>query len=126
MKREILFRGRTKLGKWITGMPTYNMQFIFNDDNLDSPDNYEVDPETVGQLWYVSEKIKCFDGDLFEADAQLPFERKYNKRIILIDSFGRGVRYWIVINCIKHAPKLVDWSTAKLIGNIHDNPELLN
>ena len=45
---EIKFIGYSKkLNKWIYGMPSYNFKYIFNKESDNSPENYEVEPESV-------------------------------------------------------------------------------
>lgn len=63
--REIKFRGKKINGSgWIYGMPNYQMTHIFNDSQVDSVDNYEVIPETIGQFIGIDTKGKeVYDGD---------------------------------------------------------------
>lgn len=115
MKREIKFRGlRIDGGGWVYGMPTYNFRYIFNEEQLDSPDNYEVFPETVGQFTGLLDKngAEIYEGDIVS----------YSDKTVFLDvafiggSFvlnREGKTYVYNIN-----PKMLE-----IIGNIHKKKE---
>ncbi|WP_339862285.1 YopX family protein [Paremcibacter congregatus] len=116
--REILFRGKTKAGEWVFG--------CYISTGCDAPAivwgdgvQAEVDPETVGQ--YTGRKdmygLKIFDGDNLEVYQDFR------------PSSTGGVKTFIVQN---HVNRGYPWNTyllhmdkARIIGNIHDNPELV-
>jgi len=124
-KFEVKFRGE-RVGKkgFIYGMPTYDLKYIFNKDSINSPDDYEVIPETVGQ--YMNFKDKN-DVDVYLDD-------------IVMDEMGRimKVGYFNYQYCLIaitetnfHDANLFYWIwedrvLIEVIGNIHQNPELLN
>ena len=69
MQREILFRGKLKKSnKFIYGLPTCDFSYIFNSSQVDSCDNYEVIPETIGQFTGILDKngTKIFKGDIIK------------------------------------------------------------
>jgi len=68
------YRGLRTDGKgWVYGMPTYDFKYIFNESSLDSPDNYEVIPETVGILLHTSrDKQEWYKGDVVEISIYVP------------------------------------------------------
>ena len=125
MKREILFKGRQHDGTWIYGMPTYDFQYIFNDDNLDSPDNYEIDPDTICQFTGSLDKKgkKIFEGDILKSyDCGEPL----GTNIVIWDEQRAG---WSDIRDDGDSQTQYDgfdFSDSKIIGNIHDNPELVS
>lgn len=125
MKRQIEFRGKTKSGKWIYGMPTFEFDYIFNGDGYDSVDNYEVDHKTVGQFTGLTDKngVKIFEGDIVMSyDCGEPL--------------GTNIIFWDEQRC-GWSDKRDDGDSqtnydgfdfvidCKVIGNIHDNPELI-
>ena len=139
MKREILFRGaRVCDGKIVNGSLVMvkendeSEEFIPNIVISYGPDTFdwfEVDPDTVGQLWMQIGKLKLFEGDIFD----LP---KYNVRFVVKYDEKRHqfcVAHPDEINCKYCNPwQCPDESwieefmkDAVLVGNIHDNKELL-
>ena len=115
MKREIKFRGqRVDNGEWIYGMPTYDFMYLFNGEQLDSVDNYRIDPETIGQFTGLLDKngVDVYEGDviahkLFPNDVEIV---KYKDGAFRVGQFLLSTYHCSVI---------------KIMGNIHDNPELL-
>lgn len=144
MEREILFRGKRKdNGEWI-----YGYYCVFNgmihciytgyaetDCGDIYPDYYEVDPETVGQYTGHTDKngVMIFKGDIVKGTAYSATTIGVIVWIDEISSFGvRRVNApnptaWensSILRCA--AIGKTDEFAAEVIGNIYDNPELLN
>ena len=123
--REILFRGqRTDNKEWVYGN-------LFVPDKEDSPIeiligtnviriSYEVSPKTVGQYTGLEDKngTKIFEGDIVSFR-----KRKYEIKIY------KGM--WVIFNS-KYKKDCSAWNLlntyadeVEIIGNIHDNIELL-
>ncbi len=116
--REILFRGKTTdRGEWVQGCYTEtlrynNLHWIWNGKN-----HFTVNPETVGQYTGLTDKngTKIFEGDIIET--------KNGVYACFWDScnFEFGVDNKKESFGIAYVPI----KGLKVIGNIHDNPELL-
>lgn len=125
--REILFRGKRKdNGEWVYGnfAVTDNngkQHYIFQNKAFE----YEVFPETVGQYTGLTDKNgkKIFEGDILR--------RAYHPEDdVVIEWFNGSFRFrkankpkdygYSNVCCIQNAV-----SSLKIIGNIHDNPEML-
>ena len=143
--RDILFRGKRKdNGEWVQGdfCGPCNIVFIENGydpvlGKCDSPmcNDYEIIPETVGQYTGLKDKNgkMIFEGDVVKGVA---FSTDFIGVIIWIEEIaGFGVRYFnnkreptawensSILKMIQKGHK--DKFAAEIIGNIHDNPELL-
>lgn len=121
--REILFRGkRTDNGEWVHGnlikRNIWSSEFYVirvEDNGFDSYVEYEVIPETVGQYTGLTDKNgkKIFEGDIVRAD---------NGHISEITFHFGAFRCY----CQCHDELNTLWSDIlTVIGNIHDNVELL-
>ncbi len=121
--REILFRGkRVDNEKWIEGRV-----FRLSEDfpplimliNRHG-ESHEIAAETVGQYTGLTDKNgkRIFEGDIVTADAL--FE---NRKVEFVDN-----TYWSAF-CLVAANGDCDYMNEyggiEVIGNIHDNPELL-
>lgn len=126
--REIIFRGKRKdTGKWIEGdVHLWGPDaFIFSAlDFPDGPDWYEVDPETVGQYAGQNDKNgkQVFEGDIILVTSGGIDEDDGNAVIVWDDETSRFIIEWHRI--------VSDFDSfyghdMEVIGNIHDNPELL-
>lgn len=125
--RETKFRGkRLDNGEWIEGdlLRMNGHWFIFPDPAPGGIDKYEVDPATVGEFTGLKDKNgkEIYEGDVME----IP-ETEFNAEIIGRVLFEEDAYYIIPLRG-GHLWGL-HWSLrkhdAKIIGNIHDNPELL-
>lgn len=149
--REILFRGKkVNKDKWIYGVPVkgtaydesemlivesvfYCEEYFCRGCNFDP-----VIPETVGQFTGLTDKNgkKIFEGDIVQDGENEEYDMFFRKGVV---EFGEGTfdsgiykytgfYYRCKNGDIDHNniyDKEDNWSKLKVIGNIHDNPELL-
>lgn len=122
--REILFRGLTRNGVWTEGnlldYPAVNRAYIRAGEYFRIGCTTEVARETVGQYTGLNDKNgkKIFEGDIMTFNAygiDYVGVVEYAK-----DSFG--------VSCNGASPYLhaaAHTYNGEIVGNIHDNPELL-
>lgn len=131
--REIKFRGRNIEGEWLQGdlingkinnTPT---AFIFPADAPNSYDRYSVNPNTIGQFTGLRDKN---DTEIYEGDI-IGCHNPNIKHLIFYNE--RQARFMAALNgdidndfvCVCGLDDS-RWNASKeVIGNIHDNPELL-
>lgn len=128
--REILFRGkRLDTGEWVYGQWLPKSKTICTETTIEGTTEYRdlfVAPETVGQYTGLNDKsgAKIFEGDII---------RHYNRHDDT-DYFYIGVIEWneekhgFANRCVKENSLFLvsDRCIYEVVGNIHDNPELLN
>ena len=137
MMRKILFRGkRIDNGKWVEGDLRHwrNGSVGIHSDELKG--TLPVLPETVGQYTGLTDAdgSPIFEGDMFE-----PFDDEFDKSVV---EFRHGafrvITYGITGAMMPYGwdetaggygeldeYELIDWIDCGVIGNIHDNPELM-
>ena len=125
--REILFRGKDIAGNWHYGVP-----LIFTDDYvcITAPHTYNkaVIPETVGQYTGLTDKNgkKIFEGDIVKRVFTLRHgetKKTRETQIGVVVYSNRDCGFQVEKKCNLRKPW--DGDTIEVIGNIHDNPELL-
>lgn len=120
--REILFRGKDIYGKWLYGdliNLTNEIKQICNHTQLEHA--HSVDIKTIGQYTGLTDKNgkKIFEGDIVETNKRKKYEVRFYKSAWAIwnDKYKFDYEKWDFLSTF--AQKI------KIIGNIHDNPELL-
>ena len=117
--REILFRGKSPITKeWVYGdlFQHGEQRFIMAGGH-----NIEVDPESVGQFTGLTDKYgaKIFEGDIVktydpdDSPAEVVYDESETQYGIIIDN---------IYYCLGAVFLGID---LEVIGNIHDNPELI-
>lgn len=124
--REILFRGkRIDDGKWMRGLPCNNIYGALSIQPITEKCCAVIRPETVGQFTGLTDKNgkKIFEWDIVHCVSRTD---EANMVVIFEDGEFRMVlceRYKDYIpGCGFYAIRCFD---KEVIGNIHDNPELL-
>lgn len=136
--REILFRGKQiDNGEWVYGnlVKSNGKYFIYYEepDEMCQTGNWlfykVVDPSTVGQYTGLTDKNgkKIFEGDIVRYDTDT--NRADNKEIheVVFETRGGSGYFGIRVSkietwqfCLEVPAKLME-----VVGNMHDNPELL-
>ena len=134
--REILFRAKRKSnGKWIEGY-IYKQIVNLNDEYYirRGDTDYLVVPETVGQFTGLTDKNgnKIFEGDIIKFINGRLLDVRFNRETLQWELTDVGVPDWEVNhlhNTLPLSELEVETSygemTSEIVGNIHDNPELL-
>lgn len=141
MNREIIFRGKSiGTGKWLYG-------YLFN-YGLTAPSNvpcisvcvpkswkeaynlYTVHPDTIGQYTGLKDKAgkKIFEGDILEyiGKREDNMNKVYRRKVVFHEGMfallSKELKAYSALNyhCMKDGR-----SAWRVIGNIHDNPELI-
>lgn len=137
--REILFRGKRKdNGEWLEGYLFHDvdsgeteiqfMQYETDDYGVECWRNgYEVDPETVGQFTGMTDKngTRIFEGDIIRLGGDdLPHWYKEGETVV-VKCDNRYTGYQPLCDYDSDCGTFVESTECEVIGNIHDNPELL-
>lgn len=133
-EREILFRGkRTYNGKWVEGSLVVTSQggaYIIStvEDKRDATVlvnqcSLNVDPETVGQYTGLTDKngVRIFEGDIVRYDVN------YHDMVISYDVENWGGWLYEDMDDNMQAYSIYEFCLKDIavVGNIHDNPEIL-
>ena len=139
--REILFRGKTEKGEWVEGFYTkgfrypdeeelHDMIYSFLADEENNEwrfYNAKVIPETIGQFTGLTDKNgkKIFEGDIVKI-RRAYLNAGYEEDCFYKVDWHKYWNGWALIN-IKDTQScyLDNVIQGEVIGNIHDNPELL-
>lgn len=132
--REILFRGKTSDGEWVEGFYSaeeYNpyigkIEYIPRIQIIGKCVSLGVIPETVGQFTGLTDKngVRIFEGDILAAN--FDFDKDFPEMLTIVEVVWNEYGW-----CTKEGsavPDAFDDSDGDLfevIGNVHDNPELL-
>ena len=128
MNRELKFRGRRKNdGSWIYGDLCRQelTTCIFPQDAYDSYTIIIVDESTVGQYTGLKDKngVEIYEGDIIIE--KIKRSRKDGERLVIcFEEFewkGENVN-----GATTSLSLLAEYHTIEVVGNIHDNPELIN
>ncbi len=137
---EIRFRGKRKDGGWEYGLLSIGIEGyeIVNTDGMGLFFHYPVDPSTVGQYTGLNDKngVEIYEGDIVLAPCAPHGKDKYSIKPHRCEVFWSqmGMPGWD-LRILDYEPG-VKWARGHLclgregdafevIGNIHDNPELL-
>lgn len=119
--REYLYRGKTEKGEWIESK---NIMLIHSEKKCylwNGVRWVDIDYETIGQYTGLTDKNgkKIFEGDFIKVPYNTrPYKVYYNEcNSLKIED--------IYDSAIRPTQRAIDYCKCEVIGNIHDNPELL-
>ena len=138
--REILFRGKTRNGEWKFGtgllydsMHTWLVNNPLHKAIAFGEEHYQVIPETVGQYTGLTANgKKIFEGDIVRCKYANAPKNEHIQKVVFFGckfmaEFSNGGCYSELYDGARHLTfdKSAYMTEIEIIGNIHDNPELL-
>ena len=127
--REILFRGkRTDNNEWVYGSPIFQDNYVlirfWNSEEFEY-EEYLIVPESVAQYTKLTDKNgkKIFEDDIVDCwsegvNAQGTVQQRRDGLWIIYPAWQKHIMWGL-------CPDEYSNTTVEVIGNIHDNPELI-
>ena len=127
--REILFRGKTYNDKWVQGLLVQMDDHLTQIRKLGSDGigyyDYSIVPSTVGQYTGLTDKNgkKIFEGDIIKGNFSnyVIWADETERAFVYGKSYKGGYKNLMSDYLLKSSFP----NGMEVIGNIHDNPELL-
>ena len=135
--REILFRGkRVDNGEWVYGLPfkaysTFYRDYLWTIQHLNKFEipiaHYDIVPETIEQYTGLTDKngTKIFEGDIVKHYNHCQI-KEYSEDIGRVFYYAETCRFLRTSKLFPNdCPEMFSGNEYEVIGNIHDNSELL-
>lgn len=123
--REIIFRGKfTPSGMWVIGDLRQYPSGAKAIKGNDMPHIMEVDPDTIGQFTGLTDKNgkKIFEGDILSTHFDFNNPEVESRTVVEWGNFR-----WVTHQPGYEPDDITDFDKGlwTVIGNVHDNPELI-
>ena len=125
METRYLFKGKTICGDWVRGLLANNGDKWYISNNAGRPFAFEIRPDTICQCTGLKDKNGklIWENDIIKAWSQGTCAKgKIKQRIdgtwIMYPAWQKGEMWYL-------CPDNNGETTVEVIGNIFDNPELL-
>ncbi|EHV0179901.1 hypothetical protein KZ114_002981 [Enterococcus faecalis] len=118
------FRARDSRGNWHVGLLTFMFGQYAIVNEADENTVYLIDKETIGQSTGLKDKngVEIFEGDILVYDAPKKYDHRRSMHEI---AYADGGFFWEFLDLVFCQSNILYRDGYLVIGNIHENPELL-